>query len=393
LAESATTGAVISLTSVLSSLLPVIFRGAAHQVREGLLRQTMVNAQGSTVEVLREPLGPALAIAPWNAPAVIAAHKVASALAAGCPVILKPSEWAPHACRILAEVGELAGLPKGTLQLVHGTGPLGARLVQDTRLAAISFTGGLVAGRSVARTCAETLRPYQLELGGNNALVALPDAQPEQVARGIVQGLTTLNGQWCRALGRILLPRANAAKILGLTLDLLGRVRLGHSLDAQSTMGPLIHTGHFEHVKGAIARLAALGGTVFSPTALPSGPSLFLGPTLLTGLPPETTTEEIFGPVATVHEYETEAEALAWANGTPYGLAGYVFGEDETRALAFARRMRTGSIKVNGVTLLSLHPDAPRPAWGLSGVGEEGTRESILFFTGARVVGRVSLTR
>jgi phenylacetaldehyde dehydrogenase len=154
-------------------------------------------------------------------------------------------------------------------------------------------------------------------------------------------------------------------------------------------MGPLIHAGHRDHVMAAAEALIRKGGTAHRSTPLPELPGFFVAPTLITGCRSEDALDEIFGPVATVHEFETEGEALALANHAPFGLAGYVFSRDEARALAFARKMRAGGVKVNGISLRGLHPLAPRAAWGLSGMGEEGTVETLRFFCGTRVVGVV----
>jgi phenylacetaldehyde dehydrogenase len=384
-ADARTTGVVITTTSLLASLVPHILRGAARELRAGILRSTLDGAHGG-VEVLREPWGPAAVIAPWNAPSAIATHKVASALAAGCPVVLKPSEWAPHACRLLAEAAAEADLPPGVFQLVHGGAETGAKLVADARVAAVSFTGGLVGGRAVARACAESLKPVQLELGGNNPLVVLEDADLDAASDGIVAALTTLNGQWCRALGRLLVHESHKATLLEKVLARLATVRLGSSLDRSSGMGPLVHEAHAQSVRDAVAALVRLGGKALASTPLPALPGAFVAPTLVTGLDVHAAAHEIFGPVATVHTFSSDEEAVGQANASPFGLAAYVFGREE-RALRVARRVRAGSIKVNGVTLFGLHPLAPRPAWGLSGLGDEGTRETLLFFTGTRVVG------
>jgi acyl-CoA reductase-like NAD-dependent aldehyde dehydrogenase len=151
-------------------------------------------------------------------------------------------------------------------------------------------------------------------------------------------------------------------------------------------MGPLIHQGQYDSVRGEIERLRAAGGELIQSTPMPKLPGYFVPPTLIDGCQPAETIEEIFGPVACIHTFETDDEALQLANGTQYGLAAYVYSADEEKAFAFGRRIRTGGVKINGYSLLSLSR-APRGAWGISGLGEEGTAESITFFTGARTVG------
>lgn len=390
-AESAATGAVIGITSMLAFIVHASFRLAAAQLREGATLQVLTADSGRPVEVHRRPWGPALSLVPWNAPAPMAAHKVANSLAAGCPSILKVSELAPDGSQILADVvGEVvadAGLPGGAFQFVHGGPSVGGRLVTDPRVRAVSFTGGLRGGREIAAACAADLKPTQLELGGNNALVLLDDVDTETAAAAVVALLTTLNGQWCRALGRLLLPASRADELLEAALAALAEVRVGDPLDAGSDMGPIVHSGHVARLRSALDRYAAAGGAAHAPTPVPDTPGNWLAPTLVTGLDAAVTVDEVFGPIAAVHTYGSDDEAVALANGTPFGLEGYVFGADEERALAVARRVRAGGVKVNGATVMSLHLFAPRPAWGLSGFAEEGTAETLRFFCGAQVVG------
>lgn len=384
-ADSQATGVVISLTRKFVQVCAGAFRQAALLLREPPLRESRDGPFGP-LAIERLPLGPAAVIAPWNAPAGIAAHKVASALAAGCPVLLKPSEWAPLSGQLITGAVAAAGLPAGMLQLLHGGTEVGAALVADDRVRAVSFTGGLAGGRAVAAACAQGIKPAQLELGGNNPLLVLEGADLAAAADGVVAALTTLNGQWCRALGRLLVHHSLAKPLMREVLQRLEKIRLGSSMDEGSAMGPLVSSRHREHVADRVKQLQALGGTVHQVTPSPKLPGWFYPPTLITGLAPEQTLEEIFGPVATVHEFDDDAAAVALANQTPFGLAAYVFGE-ERHAWAVAQKLRAGLIKINAVTMLNLHPQAPRPAWGLSGLGDEGTLETYEFFRGTRVTG------
>lgn len=385
-ADAVTTGAIIRTTRKMASLVPHVFRGAAQYIREGGLDRKVPGPNGD-VNYFMRPWGPTLLISPWNGPTAIGAHKIASALAAGAPCIMKPSEWAPHSAIIMAQAINQAGLPKGTFQLTCGNRVIGSQMVEDRRIASISFTGGLGGGRAIARACADDFKPTQLELGGNNALVAFADADIDKTATGIVFGMTNLNAQWCRALGRLIVHRSIKEQLLEAVLDKLAQIKLGDSLLEATEMGPMVHEGQYNANLQAIDELVAKGGKALSSTPLPELDGYFIPPTLIDGCNPTDTTEEIFGPIASVHSFDSDKEALALANGTPYGLAGYVYSEDEQRAFAFAREMRTGGVKINGYSLLSLSGTAPRSAWGLSGIGEEGHSQSIEFFTGARVVG------
>lgn len=384
--ESLTTGMVFGTTSFVNAIVWLAFKAAAGVLRSGYTTSQVPGPFGP-VDVLRKPLGVAVAIVPWNSPAALAAHKVANALAAGCPVILKPTEWAPFSCLLLAEALAAAGLPPGVFQIVNGGAAVGQQLVSDPRVRAVSFTGGLQGGRAVAAACAPDFKSLQLELGGNNAMLVLPDADLDRVAEGVVAGLTTLNGQWCRALGRLIVPAHLAETVVQAALEKLAAVRLGHAYATDTQMGPLANAAHHARVVQAVQDLQAKGGTAHASTPLPDLGGYFCAPTLITGVAADQTLEEIFGPVATVHPYTTEAEAIALANQTPYGLGGYVYGADEDHALVVARQLNTGGVKVNGVSLLELNVDAPRPAWGLSGLGEEGTLETFDVFCGKSVVG------
>ncbi|MEV6968232.1 aldehyde dehydrogenase family protein [Hamadaea sp. NPDC051192] len=388
--EAYATGVPVQQTTVLSVILGGAFRLAAGQLRQGWLSTAVTRDDGREAYVDRLGWGPAACLVPWNAPAPMAAHKVANALAAGCPAVVKPSEYAPYGTQLLAEaihrVIADAGLPGGVFQLVHGGAHHGAHLVGDPRIRAVSFTGGLDGGRAVAATCAYGVKPVQLELGGNNPLVVLPDADVDVAARCAADLLTTLNGQWCRALGRLVVPADRHDEIVEAVLARLARIHIGPPLDEATEYGPLVHSRHRLLVTAAIQTLTEHGGTAHRATDVPPD-GTYLPPTLITGVDPEHTTNEIFGPVAAVHPYSTVDEAVALANGTPYGLEAYVTGADETAALAVARRLRAGEVKVNGSSIMSLHLFTPRPAWGLSGISEEGTAETLRFFTNARVVG------
>jgi phenylacetaldehyde dehydrogenase len=389
--EARTVGLPIAQARMLAGLVPAIFRAAAAVLRDEDEEPTLARPGATPVAIRRLPRGPAAVIAPWNAPAVIASHKIASALAAGCPVLAKPSEWAPLSCVLLARAIARAGLPEGAFQLVHGDARTGAALVADPRVRAVSFTGGLAGGRAVAAACGRDIKPAQLELGGNNPLLVLAGAEVERAAAGVVETLTTLNGQWCRALGRLIVHERLLEPLLAAVHERLAALRLGDPLAEETAMGPLVSAPHLDSVRQQVRALLAAGGTAHHPTPLPPLPGHFLPPTLVTGVPVERATEEIFGPVATVHPVAGDDEALRAANAGPHGLAAYVYGQRE-HALAVGRRIRAGVVKINGADLLGLHPLAPRPAWGTSGLGEEGSRETIEFFRGLQVIGSHEVT-
>lgn len=388
--EAFTTGVIHRLTTMFGVITTGAWHLAAQQLQSGWTLSTLPGPNNHTVEVHRKPWGPALCLVPFNAPAPMAAHKVANALAAGCPTILKPSEWAPNGCDVFGEAAHAAGLPKGVFQIVHGGPEVGAKLVADPRIRCVSFTGGLAGGRSIAITCAPDFKPTQLELGGNSAVVVLDDADLDETAQGVVALLTSLNGQWCRALGRLIVHESLQSKLLDAVLERFERLKIGDSVAMETEMGPMVHSRHLQKIRGQMEALLAKGGRAHTAGRLPDGVLArgnFITPTLITGVSSADAQDEIFGPIGTVHPFTTDEEALALANGTPYGLEAYVFGRDEERALRLARDIRAGEVKVNGSSIMSLHLMAPRPAWGLSGISEEGTVETFRFFCGTRVVG------
>lgn len=385
--ESLTTGAVINTTSMLNMITTGAWHLAIEQMRSGWQLSTMEGPNQNIVEIHHKPWGPALALVPWNAPAPMAAHKVANALAAGAPCILKPTEWAPNACDLFGEAAQAAGLPAGVFQIVHGGANMGKVLVSDQRIKAISFTGGLEGGRSIASACAYDLKPAQLELGGNNPLLILEDADIDQASNGVVALLITLNGQWCRALGHLIVHHSIKDQLLQAVYAKLEKIVIGDSLSPESMMGPIVHSKHLKKLTGQRDALIALGGAAHSVTPLPDLTGNFLAPTLISGLDISQTQDEIFGPIATIHPFKQESEALALANATPYGLEAYIYSQDENRAMALGRQIHAGGVKINGASMISLNLMAPRPAWGWSGFSEEGTAETFQFFCGTRVVG------
>ncbi|MFJ6797230.1 aldehyde dehydrogenase family protein [Streptomyces sp. NPDC091268] len=394
-AEAFATGVPLGQTTGLGVILSGAFHIAAAQLRSGLLRRTVTGPGGHPVLVRRAALGPALCVVPYNAPAPMAAHKAASALAAGCPVIVKAPELVPYGTQLLVAAAArglaAAGAPAASLQLVHGDAATGARLVADERIRVVSFTGGTEAGRRIGAVCGSALKPVQLELGGNNPLLVLPGADPEAAGRMAAELLTTLNGQWCRALGRLILPARLAQEVLDATGRELAALRAGAPLAAGTGFGPLAHSRHHAALTAAVRELTSAGAKAHAWTAVPARGNHF-APRLITGAPEAATRRELFGPVAAVHTYASEEEALYLANSTGHGLEGYVCAADPDDGLRVAARVVAGEVKVNGSSVMSLHLDTPRPAWGASGLVDEGSAETLLHFTGARVTG-VEATR
>lgn len=331
------------------------------------------SSRGAT-RILREPAGVCALITPWNWPANQMACKVAPALAAGCTMVLKPSELAPLSAVILAEILHEAGVPEGVFNLVNGDGAgVGAALCAHPDVDMVSFTGSTRAGRLVMKSAADTIKKVALELGGKSANILLDDADfPRAVKQGVLT-LMTNSGQNCNAPSRMLVPEARLAEVEEIAAAALARVVVGDPAADGTTMGPLANRAQFERVQALIATGLAEGAKCVAggpgrPDGLERG--YFARPTIFSGVTPEMTIarEEIFGPVLSILTYKDEEDAIRIANDTVYGLSGYVSSSDLGRARFVARRLRTGNVHLNGAPI-----DLAGPFGGYkqSGLGRE----------------------
>lgn len=385
-ADSLTSGVPISVTRKVASFLPARVRSAAADL-VGIPRVTSLEAGGRDVRLYRLPLGPAAILTPWNGPSFIPAAKVVSAVAAGCPVILKPSEHAPGSAQIVVECFVAAGLPAGALQLLHGTGTVGAALTADPRVKVVSFTGGPGAGRAIARAAAEDFKVLQLELGGNNPVLVLDDADVDVAADGIAEGLTKLNGQWCEGPGKVLAPRHLTASLLDALNQRIAALEIGHSLDENADVGPISNAPHYETLIRRIEDLRGSGAEISQPARLPDLDGFFLSPTIASGADPARANAELFGPVVSLHAVDSDEEALRIANTNPSGLDAYVFGTDTDHAIEIGSRVLSGEVRINGAKLADLADGSAQTFWGPAGIGGHGPAESVRVFCGDRVVG------
>lgn len=385
-ADSLTSGTPISVTRKVAAFLPHRIRATAADL-VAIPRVTALSAGGRDVRLYKVPWGPAAILTPWNGPSFIPAAKVVSAIAAGCPVVLKPSEHAPSSAQIIVECFVEAGLPSGALQLVHGTGDVGARLTCDPRVKMVCFTGGPGAGRAIARAAAEDFKVLQLELGGNNPVIVLDDADIDVAADGILEGMTKLNGQWCEGPGKVLAPRGLVDRLLDALTERISKLEVGHSLDENVTVGPISNGSHFRTLQDRIEGLRALGATIHQPAALPDLGGYFLSPTVAAGADPARATAELFGPVISLHAVDSTEAALRIANANPSGLDAYVFGGDTDRAIDVGSRIVAGEVRVNGAKIADLGDDSAQSFWGPAGIGGHGPAESVRVFCGDRVVG------
>ncbi|MEM9301517.1 MAG: aldehyde dehydrogenase family protein [Pseudomonadota bacterium] len=324
--------------------------------------------------IVREPIGVCGLITPWNWPINQVAAKVAPALGAGCTVILKPSEIAPLDAMILAEVIAETDLPPGVFNLVNGDGPnLGAAMSRHRDIDMVSFTGSTRAGIDVAIGGAPTVKRITQELGGKSANILLEDADVRRSVRAGVLAVMANTGQSCNAPTRMLVPASRLADAEAVAVEALARVRVGAPDAAGTTMGPQASQAQWERVQAHIDAGLAEGAKLLAggpgrPEGLERG--YFTRPTIFSDVRNQMTIarEEIFGPVLAILPYQNEDEAVAIANDSDYGLSGYVTSADSDRALAVARRLRTGGVHLNGAPL---EPLAPFGGYRRSGNGRE----------------------
>jgi acyl-CoA reductase-like NAD-dependent aldehyde dehydrogenase len=324
--------------------------------------------------VVREPVGVVGAITPWNFPLHQVCAKVAPALAAGCTVVLKPSEVTPLNAFLLAELLDELGLPPGVFNLVTGYGPVvGEAIASHPDVDMISFTGSTRAGRRVAELAAQSIKRVTLELGGKSPNVILDDANLEEAVTDGVAKCYLNSGQTCSALTRMLVPRARLEEAEGIAAAVAEHYAPGDPFDESTPLGPLVSEVQRKRVRAYIAKGLEEGAKLLIGGAEPP-PGLdrgwYVRPTVFSEVTPEMTIaqEEIFGPVLVIMPYESEDEAVEIANHTVYGLAGGVWSADEERAKRVARRIRTGQIEINGA---AFNPLAPFGGYKQSGYGRE----------------------
>jgi acyl-CoA reductase-like NAD-dependent aldehyde dehydrogenase len=345
------------------------FRAVAAALKE----MEFERLQGSTL-IAREPIGVCALITPWNWPANQMACKIAPALAAGCTMVLKPSELAPLSAVVLAEILDDAGLPPGVFNLVQGDGEgVGAPLAAHPDVDMVSFTGSTRAGKLVMKTAADTVKKVALELGGKSANILLDDAD---FPRAVKQGVLTLmlnSGQNCNAPSRMLVPADRLEEVEAIAAATLGKLVVGDPQDETTTLGPVANGAQFARVQQMIESGIAEGAKLVAggpgrPEGIARG--YFVRPTIFSRVTPAMTIarEEIFGPVLSIIAYQDEDDAVRIANDTPYGLSGYVSSSDLARARRVARRLRTGNVHLNGAPV---DTTAPFGGYKQSGLGRE----------------------
>jgi acyl-CoA reductase-like NAD-dependent aldehyde dehydrogenase len=362
-------GMPIRMSTIVQAQLPVnITRGYAD-----LLASVHLEEQVGNSIIVREPFGVVGMITPWNYPLHQIMAKVAPAIAAGCTMVLKPSEVAPLNSYLLADAAIEAGLPAGVLNIVHGEGAdVGEAIARHPGIDMISFTGSVRAGQRVSALASETIKKVTLELGGKSAFVVLEDAPLEKAIPAGVNNAMLNSGQTCSAWTRMVVPRTRLGEVLDLASAAAAKLKLGDPLDPATKLGPLVSDTQRQRVEGYIRKGVQEGARLIAggkrPPEFPRGH--YVEPTIFADVTSRMTIaqEEIFGPVLSVLPYDSEEEAIAIANDTTYGLAGGVWSADPERALRVARRLRTGQVDVNGGRF---NPLAPFGGYKRSGIGRE----------------------
>jgi len=366
--------AEVGMPLKLSSMIQVGLPGTVMGSYADILKDYKFEEQVGTSLVVKEPVGVVGCITPWNYPLHQIVAKVAPAIAAGCTVVVKPSEIAPLNAFILAEIVESVGLPKGVFNLVAGTGPVvGEAIAKHPDVDMVSFTGSTRAGKRVSELGSATVKRIALELGGKSANVILDDADFDKAVTQGVGACYMNSGQTCSAHTRMLVPKSRIDEATKIAVKAAESFTVGDPFTSDAKLGPLISETQRERVRGYIKKGIAEGATLATGGAEPPeglSKGYYVRPTVFTNVKPGMTIEqeEIFGPVLSIIPYEDEDDAVRIANDTIYGLAGGVWSKDPERAKRVARRMRTGQVDINGG---NFNPLAPFGGYKQSGRGRE----------------------
>ncbi|WP_318247556.1 NAD-dependent succinate-semialdehyde dehydrogenase [Salipiger bermudensis] len=331
---------------------------------------------GKKIFAMKEPVGVCAIITPWNFPNAMITRKVAPGLAAGCTMVIKPSDFTPYSALALCVLAERAGIPKGVLNVLTGRPEeIGATLTASSVVRKLSFTGSTRVGALLAEQCAPTLKKMSLELGGNAPFIVFDDADLDAAVEGAMASKFRNGGQTCVCANRILVQSGIHDAFVAALAARVDALKVAAGTEAGAEIGPMINAAAIEKISAHVGDALAKGAT--RATASRDLPEQFADPVVLTGATPEMrlASEETFGPVAPIFRFETEEEALAIANGTPFGLAAYFYTTDMARAFRFGEALEAGLVGLN--TGAVSHAEAPFGGVKSSGLGREGAQEGI----------------
>ncbi|WP_146346226.1 5-carboxymethyl-2-hydroxymuconate semialdehyde dehydrogenase [Falsiphaeobacter marinintestinus] len=336
----------------------------------------------------RVPIGPVGVITPWNTPFMLSTWKIAPALASGCTVVHKPAEASPLTARLLVEIAEEAGLPPGVLNTVNGFGEdAGKALTEHPKIKAIAFVGESRTGSIITKQGADTLKRMHLELGGKNPVIVFDDADLERALDAVIFMIYSINGERCTSSSRLLVQDTIREAFEARLVERVNNIKVGHPLDPATEIGPLVTQEHYDKVTSYFDIAKQDGATVAAGGVKVGDRGFFVRPTLFTNATNKMriAQEEIFGPVLTSIPFSTEEDALEMANDTAYGLTGYVWTNDLTRALRFTDKLEAGMIWVNSENVRHL----PTPFGGVksSGIGRDGGDWSFEFYMEQKHIG------
>ncbi|MDT2077588.1 MAG: 5-carboxymethyl-2-hydroxymuconate semialdehyde dehydrogenase [Planktomarina sp.] len=329
----------------------------------------------------RRPIGPVGVITPWNTPFMLSTWKIAPALAAGCTVVHKPAEFSPMSAKLLVEIAESAGLPKGVLNVVNGMGETaGKALTENPLIKAIAFVGESQTGSHIMRQGADTLKRVHFELGGKNPVIVFDDADLDQAVDAATFMIYSLNGERCTSSSRLLVQANIYDDFCARVAEVARNIKVGHPLDPETVVGPLIHPIHEEKVMSYFDIATSEGATIAAGGTKVGDTGCYITPTLFTNATNDMTIaqEEIFGPVLTAIPFNDEADALRIANDTQYGLAAYLWTNDLSRAIRMTDELEAGMMWVNSEN--TRHLPAPFGGVKASGIGRDGGDWSFDFY-------------
>ena len=353
------------------------FADQAPFAEDGQVKRTPTQMNTTT----RRAIGPVGVITPWNTPFMLSTWKIAPALAAGCTVVHKPAEFSPMTAKLLVEIAESAGLPAGVLNVVNGFGEdAGRRLTEHPDIKAIAFVGESRTGSMIMAQGAATLKRVHFELGGKNPVIVFDDADIERAVDAATFMIYSLNGERCTSSSRLLVQESIYDEVTARVAEVANRIKVGHPLDPETVVGPLIHPEHEEKVLSYVAKAKEEGATIAAGGEKVGTEGCFIRPTLFTGASNDMAIaqEEIFGPVLTAIPFRDEDDALAIANGVQYGLAAYLWTNDLNRAMYMTDNLDAGMMWVNSENIRHL----PTPFGGVkaSGIGRDGGDWSFDFY-------------